>query len=89
MKKCVLLILTLSAMQLSAQDELNVMTFNIRYDNKADSQNAWRYRKDKAASQILFHKVHVAGLQEALLHQLNDLKQALNNYNYLGVGRAD
>ncbi len=29
--------------------ELNVMTFNIRYNTKNDSLNAWPYRKDNAA----------------------------------------
>jgi endonuclease/exonuclease/phosphatase family metal-dependent hydrolase len=72
-----------------AQDELNVMTFNIRYDNPADSLNAWPYRKDKAVSQILFHKVQLLGVQEALHHQLEELKHGLSSYKYAGVGRAD
>ena len=40
---------------LSAQAQtINVMTFNIRYNNPADSLNAWPYRKDKVSSQIYF-----------------------------------
>jgi endonuclease/exonuclease/phosphatase family metal-dependent hydrolase len=72
-----------------AQTELNVMTFNIRYDNPRDSLNAWTYRKAIVASQVLFHRVHLLGIQEALHTQVQDLKDGLRNYKYVGVGRAD
>ena len=65
------------------------MTFNIRLNIKSDSLNAWPYRKDNAASQIKFHKVHVLGVQEALHGQMMDLSQSLSQYKYVGVGRDD
>lgn len=68
---------------------LNVMTFNIRYSTLRDSSNAWVYRKDKAASQILFHETHLLGVQEALHEQIVDLKDRLPHFNYVGVGRDD
>jgi endonuclease/exonuclease/phosphatase family metal-dependent hydrolase len=68
---------------------LNVMTFNIRYNTAADSANAWPFRKDKAASQILFHEVHLLGVQEALYEQIQDLQQRLVQFKYVGVGRDD
>ena len=74
---------------LRAQDELNVMTFNIRYNNPGDSLNAWPYRKDKVASQILFHQAHLVGVQEALHDQMADLEQRLVNFKPIGVGRID
>lgn len=69
--------------------ELNVMTFNIRFNTAADSMNAWPYRKDKVASQILFHQAHIVGVQEALHEQITDLQQRLPQYKYKGVGRDD
>ena len=39
-----------------AQDHLNIMTFNIRYNNPRDSLNGWPHRADKVSSQILFHE---------------------------------
>jgi endonuclease/exonuclease/phosphatase family metal-dependent hydrolase len=69
--------------------ELNVMTFNIRFNTVADSLNAWPYRKDKVASQILFHEAHIIGVQEALHEQITDLQQGLPQYKYKGVGRED
>jgi len=65
------------------------MTFNIRYNTKNDSLNAWPYRKDNAASQIRFHNVHILGVQEALHDQMTDLSQSLGKYKYTGVGRDD
>jgi endonuclease/exonuclease/phosphatase family metal-dependent hydrolase len=70
-----------------AQDYLNVMTFNIRYNNPGDSLNAWPYRKDKVASQILFHQAHIVGLQEALHGQITDLQPHLPQYKFVGLGR--
>jgi len=69
--------------------ELNVMTFNVRYNTKNDSLNAWPYRKDNAASQIKFHNIHILGVQEALHEQMMDMSQSLSQYKYVGVGRDD
>jgi sialidase-1 len=68
---------------------LNVMTFNIRYATMSDSANAWLYRKDKAASQILFHDTHILGVQEALYGQITDLIERMPQFKYVGVGRDD
>lgn len=72
-----------------AQKPLHVMTFNIRYNTRADSLNAWPYRVDKAVSQIKFHDTHLLGIQEALHGQVVDLQQGLPSFKYIGVGRDD
>ncbi|MBD0285605.1 MAG: endonuclease, partial [Flavisolibacter sp.] len=89
MKKVFLLLLTLALFMLLNAQPLNIMTFNIRYNNPGDSMNAWPYRKDKAAAQILFHQAHIVGVQEALHDQMMDLQQQLKQYKYVGVGRDD
>ncbi|MDR2775767.1 MAG: endonuclease, partial [Tannerella sp.] len=68
---------------------LNVMTFNIRMDTPVDSFNAWPNRKEFAAACISFYETDIAGLQEVLHHQLEDLKHYLPEYGTLGVGRYD
>jgi endonuclease/exonuclease/phosphatase family metal-dependent hydrolase len=75
----------------SAQNKiiLNVMTFNIRYDNADDLQNNWQYRKDFAGQMIRFYDVDIMGTQEVLKNQLDDLLQRLPDYKSLGVGRED
>jgi endonuclease/exonuclease/phosphatase family metal-dependent hydrolase len=67
----------------------NAMSFNIRYDNPGDKENAWPNRKEMVAATIRFHKVDIAGLQEALSHQVKDLERLLPEYGWFGVGRDD
>lgn len=74
---------------LLAQDYLNVMTFNVRFNNPRDGDDAWPKRKDYATSQIAFHEVHVLGVQEALNEQIMDILAALPKFRYVGVGRDD
>lgn len=69
--------------------DLNVMSFNIRYDNPDDSLNNWQYRKDVAAKTIKNQNADIVGTQEVLVIQLNDLKSRLPEYNAIGVGRED
>src|SRR5215204_3034449 len=89
MKRIIAFLVTLLFIIFSQAQPLNVMTFNIRYNTAADSINAWPNRKDKAASQILFHEAHILGVQEALVGQMQDLQQKLTAYKYVGVGRDD
>jgi endonuclease/exonuclease/phosphatase family metal-dependent hydrolase len=68
---------------------LKVMSWNVRYDNPRDGVNAWKHRKDWVAEIITTQNVDVAGLQEVLLGQLNDLKKRLPEMDAYGVGRDD
>lgn len=70
-------------------DELTVATFNIRYANPGDGANAWPHRQQAVADVLTRHGVDVAGLQEALLTQLQDLDRLLPGYARFGVGRDD
>lgn len=67
--------------------ELNAMSFNMRYDNPADGENNWRYRRERVAEVIKRNSVDVFGAQELLINQLNDLKSLLPEYDEVGVGR--
>ena len=64
-------------------------TFNIRYDNPADSMNNWKYRKDAVADFVRSQNLDVVGMQEVLHNQLEDLKVRLPEYAEVGVGRED
>ncbi|MDZ7362247.1 MAG: hypothetical protein ONB46_16235 [candidate division KSB1 bacterium] len=68
---------------------LNVMSFNIRYNNPDDGANAWPDRKDLVAGVIRFHQADLIGVQEALKDQMNDLAQLLPEFGAIGVGRDD
>ncbi|WP_295938822.1 endonuclease/exonuclease/phosphatase family protein [uncultured Alistipes sp.] len=68
---------------------LNVMTFNMRYDNPEDGENNWKYRYERVAEVILTNDIDVLGTQELLFGQLDDLKGLLPGYANVGVGRED
>ena len=65
------------------------MTFNIRYDEPLDKENAWPHRKELVASMIRFHQADLVGVQEALERQMSDLEKLLPDYAWVGVGRDD
>ena len=68
---------------------VNVMSYNIKYDNKHDSVNNWELRKEKMVELIQYYNADFIGLQESLLHQHSYLKQELGHFNLIGVGRDD
>ena len=70
-------------------EKMNVMSYNIRYDNSGDKDNQWKFRRDFAADLVKFHEADVFGAQEVLNNQLNDLLDRLPEYAYVGVGREN
>ncbi len=68
---------------------LDVLTYNIKYDNPKDSVNGWDQRKDFLISQLNFYAPDVFGTQEGLIHQLEDIKDGLEDYSFVGVGRDE
>lgn len=73
----------------SVAEPIDVMSFNVRYDNPGDSLNNWRFRKDRVANAIRFYDAEIVGTQEVLHGQLQDLQQRLPEYGVIGVGRED
>lgn len=68
---------------------VNVMTYNIRFDNPGDGINQWSSRKEKVFELLRKYDPDMFGVQEALHHQLEDIVKALPQYRYVGVGRDD
>lgn len=92
MKKSIcLLLLTMIFCAIVHAQSLNIATYNIRYDNKGDSVNGngWKARYPVISQLIRFHDFDIFGVQEALDHQLQNLKDSLPGYEYIGVGRDD
>ncbi len=84
-----IILLTTACSKQVFDESIRVMTFNIRLNTPADGPNAWPYRKEIAASMIRFHQADIAGLQEALKDQVDDLVSLLPEYDWFGVGRDD
>jgi endonuclease/exonuclease/phosphatase family metal-dependent hydrolase len=89
LKKALFLFVAIAAAVVGFAQDLRVMTYNIRLNTASDSLNAWPYRKDNLASQVLFHDVQLLGVQEALHNQMADLEERLPCYKFVGVGRDD
>lgn len=94
MKKNLLFFLTLVLLFITGCNQstplsLKVMTFNIRYDNPADGDNNWKFRKDAAFAMIQEQDCDLIGTQEVLANQLADFNAALPAYDYVGIGRED
>jgi endonuclease/exonuclease/phosphatase family metal-dependent hydrolase len=68
---------------------VTLITYNIRYDNPADGDDAWPKRRDFLAAQLRFHAPDVFGIQEGLKSQLDFLQEQLPDYTCVGVGRDD
>jgi endonuclease/exonuclease/phosphatase family metal-dependent hydrolase len=73
----------------SNKDTVKVMTINIRYDNPADSNNAWPNRASQVCNFINGEKPDILGMQEVLLSQYENLDSILTGYSSVGVGRDD
>lgn len=68
---------------------IDVISFNIRYDNWNDGANRWDNRKEACVRLLKAREVSVFGIQEGLYHQVDYLANNLPDYDYVGVGRDD
>lgn len=67
--------------------EIKIMTYNIRYNNAGDGENAWPLRKDKVKDILVKADCDVYCFQEALHGQVKDLMEMLPGYTAYGKGR--
>lgn len=72
-----------------AQQEMKIMSYNIRLDLESDGENKWSLRKDKVASLMKYYEADFIGGQEVQNHQLKYLLANMPAYSYIGVGRDD
>lgn len=87
--KLLLLVLFVFCTSMAMTQSYRAMTYNIRFDNPGDGVNAWPERKNRLYALIRKHDPDLIGVQEALLHQLEDIKKALPEYDFRGAGRDD
>ena len=89
MKKIILLLSLLLTQITASAFEVDALTFNIRFDNANDGDNAWPKRAVMVGEWIKSESPDVIGLQEALRHQINDIRKMASSYSEYGVGRDD
>ena len=71
------------------QETMNIITYNIRFNNPDDGANAWPHRRSEVIALLKFHEADVFCVQEALHDQMVDLKDGMQTFDYVGVGRDD
>lgn len=68
---------------------IRVMSFNIRTGSADDGENAWPRRREMAVERVRAFNPHLMGLQECHdTFQAGYLKQALDDYQFIGVPRG-
>ena len=78
-----------SSKKIKGNDIHSVITYNIKYDNKSDSENSWDVRKVAMLELINTLSPDILCIQEGLNHQVEYLNSKMNDYQYVGVGRED
>ena len=73
----------------SAEADVRVMSFNIRYGTAKDGENHWNHRRDFVVDTINEFGPDLLGTQETLKFQRDYLAMHLSGYEVLGVGRDD
>lgn len=87
MKNLLFITILLFSGHMATAQQINVMTFNIRLNVASDKENAWPNRKERVAAQIRFHDADILGIQEAKPEQMEDLKNLLPEYHFIGIAR--
>lgn len=88
MKKILGILLLLIPATLFSQ-QMNIVSYNIRFNTASDGENAWPNRIDRVNGLLRFHEAEIFGLQEALYDQILDIENGLPGYEWFGVGRDD
>ena len=83
---CLILAVLLAA-KATADQPLQVLTYNIRYLNRSDGEDIWENRRETVVNTI--RQADVAGLQEVLAAQHDYIAEQTPGWQWYGVGRDD
>ncbi|WP_202929095.1 endonuclease/exonuclease/phosphatase family protein [Chitinophaga agri] len=93
MKRKMFLVAVLTVLSCAVMAQrITVASYNMRNDNNTEDAahgNGWKQRYPVIAAMIRFHGFDIFGTQECMHHQLENLKDTLPGYAYIGVGRDD
>ena len=84
----ILLLLWLSATQAGGQS-IQILTYNIRYDNPGDGTNSWANRRNWVCLQIKQVNPGIFSIQEGLINQVDYIDSMFSAYRHIGIGRED
>lgn len=65
-------------------DTVRLLSYNVRYAGLDTGANAWEQRRDGVASVVGFHRPDLVALQEVWMTQLDDLRERLPSFDWIG-----
>ncbi|MBS0000396.1 MAG: endonuclease/exonuclease/phosphatase family protein [Cyclobacteriaceae bacterium] len=71
----------------TAEDEVKIITFNIRYGTADDGANSWPHRKEVLFDLVRDENADFLGLQEAMIFQIEEIIRQCPGYSYVGRTR--
>ncbi|MFL2629468.1 MAG: endonuclease/exonuclease/phosphatase family protein [Flavobacteriaceae bacterium] len=89
MKNILVMIMLFSFSNYQKDNDLKVISYNIRYNNLNDGINKWDNRKETLFNFLEDEYPDFIGMQEVLENQLNELQINLKDYSFIGIGRED
>jgi endonuclease/exonuclease/phosphatase family metal-dependent hydrolase len=89
MKNILIMLMLFSFSDYQIDNDLKVISYNIRYNNLNDGINKWDNRKETIFNFLEDEHPDFIGMQEVLENQLNELNENLEDYNSIGIGRED
>jgi endonuclease/exonuclease/phosphatase family metal-dependent hydrolase len=66
-----------------------VASYNVKVAVETPEPDGWERRVDAVVGTLRFHAPDIVGLQEPLAGQLDDIRDRLPAYEWVGVGRTD
>ena len=73
----------------SQEDNVRVMSFNIRLPVANDGINYWDHRRELVKTLVLYHEPDLIGVQEAFRRQLDEMTTDMPQYAWTGICRTD
>ncbi|MFZ4400010.1 MAG: endonuclease/exonuclease/phosphatase family protein [Bacteroidales bacterium] len=91
MKKALffLIIIYFTNIFITNSQSIKAITYNLRYENTFDGDNAWSNRKERVSAMLSFYDADIFGIQEGLSSQIVYLDSCLPQYYHAGIGRDD
>jgi len=83
------LFLLLFVFSMTMAQPFKALTFNMRYDNPLDGDDRWELRKAGLLNVVRKASPDLAGFQEVLVNQLEDIRKSMTGFEFVGVGRDD
>jgi len=89
MKNILTMLIFFNFSNYNIDNDLKVISYNIRYNNLNDGINKWDNRKETLFNFLEDEYPDFIGMQEVLKNQLNELESNLKDYSFIGIGRED